>query len=119
MTAGKVPGTEILTEILVAAIPGNLRPSVSGCPARSAPATIATRVFMTADAPDADEVTASPSNSGHLPSGRADLRDRARLAARQVSGRHLISVIRAPLTLRALTWYGEGRRQDWDTDARV
>ena len=30
MTAGKVPGTEIL----VAAIPGNLRPSVSGCPAK-------------------------------------------------------------------------------------
>ena len=33
MTAGKVPGTGISP----AAIPGTLRPSVSGCPARSAP----------------------------------------------------------------------------------
>ena len=33
MTTGKVPGTGIS----VAAIPGNVRPSVSGCSARSAP----------------------------------------------------------------------------------
>ena len=37
---------------------------------------------------EAGEVTVSPWNLGHVPGGRASLRDRPRLAARQVRGRH-------------------------------
>jgi hypothetical protein len=45
---------------------------------------------------------------GTSPSGRAWLRDRPRLAAMQVRGRHQIPVIRASLTVETLVWHREG-----------
>jgi hypothetical protein len=41
------------------------------------------------------DVTVSPWNLGHVPGGRANLRDGPRLAASRVKGRHRIPVIRA------------------------
>src|SRR5258708_27884600 len=51
---------------------------------------------------------------GTLPGGRGRVRERSRLAARQVRRRHRIRVIRALLTVDTLAWHGGdcGRAHD-------
>jgi hypothetical protein len=62
-----------------------------------------------------------PRISGHVPGGRASVRDASRFAARQVRGRHRIRVIRVLLTVEMLAWHrgdcgpSHDREPEWIT----